>query len=103
VSFYREGKQGARMIAIKLGGVAPSEPSEPSARLTTTNDFNELSADSLADGPAGNRQPTVNPVSADGSEGHTVSNNPLKSKGADNADSADGHPPPSPGRKKIRI
>jgi hypothetical protein len=103
VSFYREGKQGARMIAIKLGGGATSEPSEPSARLTTLNYFNELFADSLADVSTGDCQPAISLVSADGSEALTVSNNPLKAKGADNADSADGHPPPSPGSKKIRI
>ena len=103
VSFYREGRQGARMIAVKHGGGAPSEPSKPSATLSTPNDFTELYADSLADGFAENCQPAVRPVSADGSGGHTVSDNPLKCMGADSADSADGYPPPSPGSKKIRI
>ena len=49
VSFYREGKQGARMIAIQHRGGLPSEPSEPSATVSTDNDFNELDADSWVD------------------------------------------------------
>ena len=89
VSFYREGKQGARMISIQHRGGLPSEPSELSDEPSAANDSNGLEADSLADG-------------LDDSEG-TVSHNPLKYKGADTADMADGCPARSPGGGKTRI
>jgi hypothetical protein len=34
ISFYREGKQGARMISIKKGGGQPSEPSDSHQKPT---------------------------------------------------------------------
>jgi hypothetical protein len=93
VAFYREGRQGARMIAIQHRGGLPSEPSELSDEPSGANDSNGLEADSLADG-------------LDDSEGtvcHTVSHNPLKYRGADTADTADGCSVPSPGGGKTRI
>jgi hypothetical protein len=92
-SFYREGKQGARMIAIQHRGGLPSEPSEPSAEPSAANDFNGLEADSSADSSNG----------PEGTVSQTVSHNPLKYKGPDTADSADGCSAPSPGGGKTRI
>jgi len=100
VSFYREGKQGARMISIKKGGGQPSEPSEPSGNRQNTNDFNRLLADGLANSLHVRPEGTV---SQDGNRQPTVSHNPLKNNGADTADSSDGHPPPTSMGGKTRI
>ena len=96
VSFYREGKQGSRMIAIQHRGELPSEPSEPSATASTDNDFNELEADSLGGRPEGT-------VSQEGNRQPTVSHNPLKNNGALTADSSVGHPNPTSMGGKTRI
>ena len=93
VSFYREGKQGARMISIQHRGGLPSEPSELSDEPSAATDSNGLEADGLADG-LDDSQGTVS---------HTVSHNPLIYKGADTADTADGCSAPSPGGGKTRI
>ena len=103
VSFHREGKERSRTITIlfsapKEGGGIPSAPSEPSAKSTTTNDYNGFQADGLT--PAPRIQPSAMRPADTSTVRHqpnrppTVRLNPLKHKAADTADGAGRLPTP---------